>query len=462
MKLLQSAKDALTMSRDEFKEIFSMSGPVLIEQLSVALMANLVSVLVKGSGLAAVAAVNYLNSLTALFQQSYLAIGVGVTVVVAQYRGRGDAINAGKAAVESIVLSIYLASAVAFGVFLFREPLLKAILANSEALVYGYARTYLSIYVFALPFIGVYSVSAAAIRGSGYPSLSLIATLVYNGLYAVLAVLCVYVFHSGLVGVSLSLLAAAVAAAAVGLILVRRGNPNLVIEKLFKFKISRENMRPMMIVGIPIFLENLLFQSGRLITQTFVVSYGTDTIAVNGLANNVNQILCVPGMTCVNATPPIVGRYCGMRDEKNAKRKAVQFVLICMISMGAMALFMMAILGPYARYYSNKLAVQAAIYSVVTFQCITMPLTWGLAFVGPSILRSSGDSKFTSFITVMAMFTMRIGVGYLLTHVIYWGVTGVWIGMFADWIFRCVFFLPRLLHGKWLEHDLFRSNKKAS
>ncbi len=460
-KLLQSAKDALTMSKDEFKEIFSMSGPVLIEQLSVAFMANLVSVLVKGSGMAAVAAVNYLNSLTGLFQQSYLAIGVGVTVVVAQYRGRKDSINAGKAAAESIVLAVYLATAVAIGVFLFREPLLKMILANSEALVYGYGRTYMSIYVFALPFIGIYSVSAAAIRGSGYPSKSLIATLVYNGTYALLACMAVYVFHSGLVGVSLSLLVAAVAAAAVGLILLKRGNPNLVVDKLFKLKISRENMRPMMIVGIPIFLENLLFQTGRLITQTFVVSYGTDTIAVNGLANNVNMILCVPGMTCVNATPPIVGRYCGMRDEKNAKRKAVQFVLICMISMGVTALLMMVFLGPYARYYSNKLTVQAAIRSVVIFQCITMPLTWGIAFVGPSILRSSGDSKFTSFITIMAMFTMRIGLGYFLTHVIYWGTLGVWIGMFADWIFRGIFFLPRLLSGKWLEHDLFR-NKAAS
>ena len=225
-KILRSAKDALTMSKDEFKEIFSMSGPVLIEQLSVAIMANLVSVLVKGSGLAAVAAVNYLNSLTALFQQSYLAIGVGVTVVVAQYRGRKDNINAGKAATESIMLAVYLATAVAIGVFLFREPILHAILAKSEASVYGYARTYLSIYVFALPFIGIYSVSAAAIRGSGFPTRSLIATLVYNGTYGILASLAVFVFHSGLVGVSYSLLAAAIAAAGTGLFLVGRGNKN--------------------------------------------------------------------------------------------------------------------------------------------------------------------------------------------------------------------------------------------
>jgi putative MATE family efflux protein len=452
---LHEVKDSLIMSKQEISEIFSMSGPVLIEQLSVAVMANLVSVLVKGSGVAAVAAVNQLSSLTMLFQQSYLAIGVGVTVVIAQYRGRGDSVNAGEAASESLMLSVYLATIVAFGVYIFREGLLRALFRDSEALVYEYARVYLSMYALALPFIGIYSVSAAIIRGSGHPRQSLIATLIYNGTYGVLASAAVFIFKGGLMSVSLSLLAAAVAAAGVGLYLVKRGNEDLRVKRLIKPRLSVDNMRPMLRVGLPVMLENALFQSGRLITQSFVISYGTNIIAVNGLANNVNAILCVPGMGFANAAPPIVGRYCGMGDKRNAKRKAIQLVLLCMAAMGVMALFMLAILGPYARYYTDIPQVQSAIKAVVTFQCVTMPLMWGIAFVGPAVLRSSGDSKFTSMVTVAAMFTMRIGIGYFFTQVIHLGVTGVWIGMFADWVFRGAFFLPRLIGGKWLAHDLF-------
>lgn len=444
------------MSRDEWGELLNMSGPVMIEQLSVAFIANFISILMKGTGTAAVAAVNYTNTLTMLFQQSYLAIGVGVTVVVAQYRGRRDPINAGKAARESIMLSVYVATAVAVVVYLFRELILNLILSDSEPLVYDYARTYLSIYVFALPFVGMYMVSAGAIRGSGFPRRSLVAALVYNGSYAVLASFSVYVLDAGLMGVSLSLLVAGILASITGLALLKKGNENLSIDKLFVLKLNMANIRPMLRVGLPIMLERVLFQTGKLVTQRFIVNYGTDIIMVNGLANNVNMILCVPGITCVNATPPIVGRYIGMGDTKNAKRKAFQFLLLCMISMGAVAVIMMMVLGPYAAYYSDAPSVQQAIWSVVTFQCITMPLAWALAFVGPSILRSSGDSMFTAVISIAAMFTMRIGIGYLCTQVLRLGVTGVWIGMFADWLFRGLFFAPRLLSGKWLKHDLFR------
>ena len=60
----------IKMSKEDVREIKAMCIPVFVEQLTIALMAMLVSAMVKGSGMAAVASVNLLNSLTMLFQQT--------------------------------------------------------------------------------------------------------------------------------------------------------------------------------------------------------------------------------------------------------------------------------------------------------------------------------------------------------------------------------------------------------
>lgn len=448
------------MSREEWREILDMCGPAFIEQLAIALMGTVISMMVKGSGLAAVAAVNLLNSLTMLFQQVYTSIGVGVTVVVAQYRGKKDFESTGKAALESTLLSIYLACGLAAIVLLFREPILRLVLSDSEELVYQYSRIYLTFNVISLPFIGIYTVIAAAIRGSGYPRMSLVATLIHNGAYALMAYIAVFVLNKGLAGVSVALLLSRIIAAAYAIFVLIRGNDNMRVRK-FSFRLSKQNLSPLFVVGLPIFLENVLFQVGKLFTQTFAVPYGTAATAANGVGNNLFSLMIVPGSAASNAAPPIVGKYCGMGDKKKAKEKGFQFLALATIVMAGCALLMYILLDPIAGYYADgDMTVKAMIKTIATTCCIAVPLGWPIGFVTPAVLRASGDSKFTSAVCISAMIIMRISLGYYLTRVAMVGIVGIWIAMYSDWVFRAVFFLPRFIKGKWLDHDIFAKAKK--
>lgn len=450
----------IKMSKEDVREIKAMCIPVFVEQLTIALMAMLVSAMVKGSGMAAVASVNLLNSLTMLFQQTYTAIGVGVTVVVAQYLGRGDTQSTGRAASQSIMLSIYLSVVVALGCFVFMEPLLGLILADSEPLVYAYSRTYLVYNVLSLPFIAIYTVASAAIRGSGFPRTSLWATLIHNGGYAVMAAVAVYVLDTGLTGVSISLLASRILAAAASIWLLMRGNENMRVNRL-SLRLQGEIMRPVFTVGFPLFLENLLFQGGKLITQTFSVAFGTNAIAANGIVNNIHSLQIVPGLTVSNAAPPIVGKYCGRGDKKEAKRKGVQFLGLATVALAITSLLMYIFLPPLTTLFTDVPEVQNEIIHVFGMICLLVPILWPMGFALPSILRSSGDAVYTSAVCVGAMIFMRIGIAYYFTQVMKIGINGIWIGMYADWVFRIVFFLPRFIKGKWLDHELIKSKATA-
>ncbi len=444
----------LKMSREDWLEITSMSAPIFIEQLSIALITMLVSMLVKTTGIAAVAAVNLLGTLNMLFQQSYVAIGIAVTVAVAQFRGRGDLISTGESTSQANTLSLLFSTVIALLCLALTNPILRLILANSEQLVYTYSRTYLFYNILSLPFMSVYYISTAAIRGSGFANQSLIATLINNGAYAAFAVAAVVIFHGGLVGVSVAMLLARVFAAAAGLFMLKRGNVNLRVKRLFAFKFEKRIIMPVIAVSIPICLENILFQGGKMITQTFAVPFGTNAIAVNGIANTLSSLMIVAGITCSNAVTPIVGRYIGMRDFAKAKLKLKQFLILGIIVSAASSVIILALTEPMARYYSTVVAVQKEIFLVVLSYGIANPIFWPTSFIVPSALRGAGDVKYTTFIAVLSMVLMRVVFGYLFAIVLKFGVIGIFYGMYLDWVLRSALFLLRSRGNAWLEKSV--------
>lgn len=52
------------------------------------------------------------------------------------------------------------------------------------------------------------------------------------------------------------------------------------------------------------------------------------------------------------------------------------------------------------------------------------------------------------------MWGCRVALGIVLVRVFQFGLMGVWIGMFADWIVRAVVFTTRFVNGKWLRYKI--------
>ena len=444
----------LKMSREDWGEITSMSAPIFIEQLSIALITILVSMLVKSTGIEAVAAVNLLGTLNMLFQQSYVAIGVAVTVTVAQFRGKGDLISTGESTSQANTLSLLFSTVIAILCLVLTEPILRLILSNSDQLVYVYSRTYLFYNIISLPFMSIYYITTAAIRGSGFANHSLIATLINNVAYAAFAIAAVVLFHGGLVGVSVAMLLSRVLAAAAGLVMLKRGNVNLNVKRLFAYKFEKRIIMPVIAVSIPICLENILFQGGKMITQTYAVPFGTNAIAVNGIANTLTALLIVAGTTCSNAVTPIVGRYIGMRDFSKARLKLKQFLVLGILVSVASSGIILALTNPMARYYTSVAAVQKEIFTVVLSYAVVNPILWSMSFIVPSALRGAGDVKYTTLIAVLSMVFMRIVFGYLFAIVLKFGVIGIFYGMYVDWLLRSVLFMIRARGNTWLQKSI--------
>ena len=52
------------------------------------------------------------------------------------------------------------------------------------------------------------------------------------------------------------------------------------------------------------------------------------------------------------------------------------------------------------------------------------------------------------------MWLFRVILSYIFVLQFHLGLTGVWFGMFIDWICRSLCFLVRFARGKWMDHKV--------
>lgn len=60
----------------------------------------------------------------------------------------------------------------------------------------------------------------------------------------------------------------------------------------------------------------------------------------------------------------------------------------------------------------------------------------------------------TNVVSSVSMWLFRVILSYFFVLKLHMGLTGVWFGMFIDWICRDIFFTVRFISGKWMNHKL--------
>lgn len=443
------------------REIGSFTLPVLFEQVTIATTAVISTMLVAHVSPAAISGVNLMESLNYLIQQIFLSLEIGATVVIAQYCGRNNLKSASEASVQALLTSLGIALLISALMLIFPDTVLGIVLGGAEAAVFAAAKTYFICTVISFPFLSIYVIAAASLRGSGNPRLSVISVFVTNVSYALLGLILTKWAGLGVLGVGIAMILARLLGAAAGLLLMKRGNGTLAIERWIPKKIDWTIQRSILLIGIPSCIENLLFQTGRLITQTYTIPLGTSAIATNALSNTIAGFYNIPGNTAGSIAIPIVGKYLGMRNKKDAWRSSGEILILSAVSLGLLSLILYIFAYPVARMFTDDAAIIEGIVLVSRSNYLVTPVIWTMSFVAPAVLRASGDVKYTTAVAMLSMFLFRITIGYLLAIVMGFGVIGIWAGMYADWLVRGILFGIRYFRRKWLDRTLIRDSAEG-
>lgn len=438
-----------------WREIYPLAMPIFIENLSVILMGIFSTFLVSWIGKAQMAAVGLAESFNMIIMSFFMAVALGTSVVVAFSLGRHNRKKAVFAARQSITLLVLVSVLLFIFVEFSGYWIVDIIAGKADPEVKHLTLTFLRLTVLGYPALAFILVGCGALRGAGNTKLPMYLNIIMNILNISISYVLIYGIGSwqgfGFIGAGIGLTTSRYCGMFfILLVLTIKPSRALFIPlRSYFHSFNARILVDILSIGIPASVESVMFNVGKLLTQTFVAGMGTSTIAANFIAFSIAGLLNLPGGTLGATSTIIVGKRLGMGQIYQPTRQLkfiFQFtnILLCLI-----AFVTMPFAGLLSSLYTNDPEVIEISKHLLWLNALFTPF-WASSFVLPYGFKGAKDASYTMWVAIGSMWMCRIVVGYLFGVYLGFGVIGVWFGMFLDWIIRSIFFYYRLVSGKWL------------
>ncbi|WP_433939311.1 MATE family efflux transporter [Paenibacillus lautus] len=438
----------------DYRQIFALFFPILIDQAFIIGLNLVNTAMISSSGVSAVSAVNMVDSLNIFLINVFVAVATGGTVVVAQYKGSGNAMMVSRASAATVTSVAMIALAIALLIIGLHQPVLTLLFGSASPEVLESARIYLI--GSSTSFLGIAIVQAVcgALRGIGKTRASLALSLIMNLLYVLLNIVFITLLNMGVMGMTLAINIARFAGAACALYYLFKVDATLHIRlrDLFHFPISM--LRKIMFIGLPFAAEQMFFNGGKLLTQVFIVSLGTYAIATNAIGSSLAAVFQIPASALSLTIVTVVGQCIGRGNIADARKFIKSFLWLGAFSLALMGLILMPLYRPLVGLFNPPPEIVNDLFVVLLINTLVQVPLWSISFILPSALRAAGDSRFTSITSMLTMWLFRVILGYIMGIVLGWGILGVWLAMNCEWGVRGAVFLWRFRGKKWYAHKL--------
>lgn len=266
------------------KKIMLFSVPLILTGI-LQLAYNTADVVVVGRFVSkeALAAVGSTGSLINLFVNVFLGLSMGSGVMVARYIGERNDRKLSDCVHTAMVLSLVCGVFIGVIGFFFSGEMLKLMKVPDD--VIELATLYLKVYFMGSPGLLAYNFGASVIRATGDTKRPLYI-LAFSGLVnVILNVVLIVVFDFGVEGVAIATIVSQYLSAVMIVIYLLKINNSchLFVKKL---RIEKNELKQILILGLPAGIQSALFSISNVIIQSSVNSFGS--VAMAGIAAGSN------------------------------------------------------------------------------------------------------------------------------------------------------------------------------
>lgn len=433
--------------------------PLVVEQFLAVTVGMADTIMIAGVGEMAVSGISLVDVLNILLINVFSALATGGAVVSSHLLGQKKPERACRAANQLILVIVSFSTFLAVVSLIFNYQILSGIYGKLEPQVMDYARTYYYLTAMSFPFLAAYNGAAALCRSMGNSKISMKVSFLMNGMNVVGNAVLIFVFHLEVAGAGISTLTSRVTAALIMIYIIRNEKLPLHIAKNLRLGFDPDMIRQILRIGLPVGIENGLFQGGKLLVAGLISSFGTASIAANAVANTLASFQVIPGTAIGLALVTVVGQSVGAKRYEEAKKYAIRF---CFMAMGAHLLICLPttlLLPQIIGFYHLSETTARMTYEIALLHGISCVLIWPPSFALPNALRAADDVKFAMCTTMASMFICRVAMSYVLGRGLGLGVLGVWIAMIMDWVVRGAIYSWRLFSGGWLKCHMRHANQ---
>ena len=386
----------------------------------------------------ALAAVGSTTSMVNFYVLAVTGFTLGLSILFAQKFGGGETGDTPR------LLSTFLWTLggaflllAGLGMYL-TEELLRLLRTNGEVL--AWAEEYLRLVLAGVPFLAVYNVYSAALRGLGNSRAPFYAVLISSVVNVALDVVFVAVIGLGVAGAAFATVVSQMAMTVFLVLYTVRRYPEL------RFRPGRGSFHRDMLAqgcrfGVPPMLQSSVSSVGSLILQNFMNGFGTQTVAAVTTAYRVDSIVMVPILNLGSAISTLVAQSWGAGELGRARR----IFRVGGVLMAAVSLLLTVLVIPTGGELIALFGAGAEAVSIGDsfFRCIAVfYLVYGLAMAVRGYLEGMGDVVYSSFAGVASL-VCRIVLSYALVGVfanmvIAYAEAFSWVLLLALYLLRAV------------------------
>lgn len=443
-------------SGNEGKLIFNFAIPMLIGNVFQQLY-NVVDSIIVGQfiGKEALAAVG--SSFPIIFVLIALVIGVssGGTIVISQFFGAKD-IDKVKKTIDTLFIFLFFASFVLSAVgIIFSKDIFELIKLPPE--VIPLAEEYIDIYLSGLLlFFGFYGTSAI-LRGLGDSKTPLYFMSISMTLNIGLDYLFVAVFNWGISGAAIATLISQ-GVVLIGMIIYLNLNHKIIRFSFTKMVFDKDIFIKSIRIGIPAGLQQSFVGIGKMALLRIVNNFGAAAVAAFTVAGRVDMFAAMPAMNFAAALSTFVGQNIGAdkmsRVKKGLTATFLMTSLISLIVSSLVVLFRYEIMTWFSKDM-EVINIGAEYLMIVSMFYIL----FSTMFVIGGVMRGAGDTLIPMFITLFALWIIRIPLSWFLSEEI--GITGIWWGVPAAWGTGMILSIIYYMTGRWKSKTVVKHDKQA-
>ena len=374
-----------------------------------------------------VAAVSLATPVYLIFMSIGTLFGIGGTSVISRALGEGKKEKARKSCAFCFWGCVFVGILLLAFILIFIDPILNLIGASADT--YEYAKSYLSIIVFAGPFVLISNCYGNVIRTEGESGKAILGLLLGNLVNVILDPIFILALGLDIKGAAIATVIGNIVGAGFYISYFLKGKSMLSI-RLKDFTVKQGIAASVLAIGVPAALGDALMSVSHIISNSQMAHYGDMAVAGMGVAM---KVITITGMICMGlgqGVQPILGYCVGAKTWKRFK-EVFKFTIIFALILGT-------VLAAICYVFTNQivsafLTDQTAFSYAVQFARILLSTSFlfGVFYVLVNALQAMGAATPALLISMSRQGIIFIPALFILQAVV--GMTGlVWAQPVSD------------------------------
>jgi len=391
------------------RTLIAFAVPLMLSNLLQQLY-NWADALIVGNflGEEALAAVGATGAISGILITVLVGFAVGVSILTAQLYGSGEREGIGR------ILSLFILVLGSAGILIALlglvvvDPLLQLLQTPLDVLTV--ASLYLKIILVGIPFLAVYNVYSAVLRGIGDSRTPMLAILISSITNVFLVYLFIAIFGFGVEGAAYATVIAQMLMT-VFIVFYTRYKHTSIRLGFGRATFDKQTLQNSMQLSLPTAAQAALRSMGNMMLQTVMNSFGSQTVAAITTAYRIDSI----GLLPVGGLGAAMATFAAQNKGAAKEARAAEGLMVC-LKLACGVAFAITLVVTFAGNALLSLFGMApdtvAIGQGVLIRLAVFYPLFGIVSALNGYLQGMGDVRFVAYSTIGALAT-RIGFSYL-------------------------------------------------